>query len=132
MSQFFCRFVVDKIQQLPINTFYMSLNRKSQWMVDNVCQGLRRFNPADDISKYDEGSDTQCIKWTRNGRLLRIYKFHANSSGVITSMTVYGVDIPGEYNTISRSKVAFGLPVTAISTKQGPEGMYVDVTFGNY
>ena len=110
----------------------MSLNRKSQWMVDNVCQGIRRHNPADDISKYDEGSDTQCIKWTRNGRTLRIYKFHANSAGVITSMTVYGVDIPGEYNTISRSKMAFGLPVIGINIKYGPDGPYVDVSFGNY
>jgi hypothetical protein len=47
-------------------------------------------------------------------------------------MTVYGVDIPGEYNTISRSKMAFGLPVIGINIKYGPDGPYVDVSFGNY
>ena len=110
----------------------MSFNRKSQWMVDNVYQGISHFNPYDEISKYDEGTNTQCVKWEKYGCIHRIYKFHANENGVITSMTVHGVNVISEYNAISNSKVAFGLPINGITTKDGPDGLFVDVSFANY
>lgn len=110
----------------------MSLNRKSQWMVDNVYQGFTRLNPGSVITKYDEGSNTQCIKWVKNGSVYRIYKFYANWDGAITSLTIHGVNVMGEYNAMSRSKVAFGLPVRSLDTKQGADGLYVEVLLGSY
>ena len=110
----------------------MALNRKSEWMVDNLYQGFKRINANDSITKCSEGSNTACIRWEKNGSLYRIYKFHADFLGKITSMTIHGVNPQGEYNAMSRSRVAFGIPVDRLEMKRDPSGDYVEVIFGSY
>lgn len=110
----------------------MPLNRKSQWMVDNVYQGFSRINPMDTIEKIEEGANTQGVRWIKNGHTYRTYKFHADSLGVISSMTVHGADVLSEYYAMSKSMVAFGLPIRSINTNQGEDGLYVNVLFDEY
>ena len=110
----------------------MSLNRKSQWMVDNCYQGFKRFNPDDTITKCSEGDDTMCLRWEKSGRLYRIYRFHAGWSGDLTRLTIHGVNTVGEYNAMSRSGVAFGIRISSLKMKEGSDGPYVEVELESY
>ena len=110
----------------------MALNRKSQWMVDNCYQGFMRFNPNDTITKYSEGTDTMCIRWEKNGRLYRIYKFHAGWSGDLAKLTIHGVNVVGEYNGMARSGKAFGIQISSLNMRQGTDGQYVEVVLESY
>lgn len=129
VSLFFSTFIITTNHLVII---IMALSRKSEWMVDNVYQGFKRVNAYDSITKYNEGSSTACIRWEKNGSIYRIYKFHANFLGTITSMTIHGVNPQGEYNAMSRSRVAFGLPVNKLEMKRDSSGDYVEVIFGSY
>ena len=114
---------------------YLSLNQKSRQMIDNVYCGIKANYPQYVVEKVGTGNiqvDGVFLNVYSNGTLVNSYLFSPGISGEIESIAIYGQALQGHYNTISRSRNIFGLPVDDISIDNGGLSPYVDITIGQY
>ena len=114
---------------------YLSLNQKSRQMIDNVYRGFKTNYPQYVVEKVGTGNiqvDGVFLNVYSNEALVNSYLFSPGINGEIESIAIYGQALQGHYNTISRSRNVFGLPVDDISIDNAGLSPYVDIIIGRY
>ena len=115
---------------------FLSLNQNSIRMVDRVYLGFKIKYPQWKVEKYNSG-DIHCNGifldvYRPSGELANKYFFCPGVNGEIASIAIYGVALQNHYNTISSSRVCFGLPVTDICIDREGLSDFVDIQIGSY
>ncbi len=114
----------------------MTLNQQSMRLIDNIYNAMKRAYPQYKIEKYENGNwqlRTVFIDVThRDGTVVNKYLFCPSPSGSIASISIYGIQLQGHFNTISKSRNIFGLPVEDIAIDKEGISDFVDITLGNY
>lgn len=113
-----------------------TLNQRSLTMVKTVHNNFKNHPSYREFSvsmtEHDiEGSASITI--TKYGQNVNKFYFYPDSSGNITSIAIYGAELSGHYNTISNSKLAFGLKVSDIElVTANTQSPFVDIYLEDY
>lgn len=114
----------------------MTLNQQSMRLIDNIYNAMKRTYPQYTIEKYENGSWQLMAVFIdvmhKDGTVLNKYLFCPSPSGSIASISIYGVQLQGHFNTISRTRNIFGLPVEDIVIDREGLSDFVDVTLDDY
>ena len=102
---------------------FKSLNQDSQQRIRNIENGFRNF-PAYSAFEirnycYDLKNGVQALEVSKNGRTVNLFLFFPDFNGKIGSIALYGSNLQGHYNAMSRSMMAFGMRITSITKESG-------------
>lgn len=115
--------------------FTNSLNQDSLQRIKNIANGFRSYPvySAYQIRSfvYDIRAGVYALEITRNEQMVNLFLFYPDVRGLgkIGSIAVYGSNLQGHYDAMSRSMMAFGMRITDISFDSGREtflDIYID------
>jgi hypothetical protein len=109
---------------------FKSLNQDSQQRIRNIENGFRNYPAyaAYDIRNYlyDLNNGVRALEVSKNGRMVNLFLFFPDLAGKIESIALYGSNLQGHYNAMSRSMMAFGMRISSIDFEYG-QSDYLDI-----
>ena len=101
----------------------LSLNQDSQQRIRNIENGFRNHPAyASYIIRnycFDEHAGVQALEVNKNGQPVNLFLFCPGTNGKIESIALYGQNLQGHYNAMSRTMMAFGMRITSITYESG-------------
>lgn len=109
------------------------LNTESLQMIENICNGFRRFENYRVATTDDNwSSGTFHLDIYHMGNFCSKYIFCPTLEGEIGSIAIYGVGLSEHLRKIQSSMRCFGLNVEEVSIDNGGMSSYVDVILAPY
>lgn len=121
---------VNELTSSQYIDMFKSLNQDSQQRIRNIEIGFRNYPAysAYDIRnyRYDLQNGVQALEVSKNGRMVNLFLFFPGLGGKIESIALYGSNLQGHYNAMSRSMMAFGMKILSIDFEYG-QSDYLDI-----
>lgn len=109
------------------------LSPESLQMIENICNGFRRFENYHIVTTDDNWSTgTFHVDVYHMGRFCSKYMFCPTLNGKIGSIAIYGVGLPDHLKKIQASMNCSGLSVAEVSIDKEGMSPYVDVVLAPY
>lgn len=109
------------------------LNSESLQMIDNICNGFKRFEDYSIVTTNDNWSTgTFYVDIYHMESFCSKYMFCPTTNGKIGSIAIYGAGLSDHLRKIQASMNCFGLSVAEVSIDNGGITPYVDVILNPY